>query len=99
MGHSRIKFYLRDLCEYFKIGEPDTSDSESEHEDLDEEAADVSLFEQMDSPLRTPRNGSEDGIELIEISSTQHGNSTSALAADVNSNTGSGEVSTARPDT
>ena len=49
------------------------------------------LFEQMDPPLRTPRNGSEDGIELIEISSTQHGNSTSALAADANSNTGSGK--------
>jgi len=98
VGHSRIKFYLRDLCEYFKIGEPDTSDSESEHEDLDEEAADVFLFEQMDPPLRTPRNGSEDGIELIEISSTQYGNSTSALA-DVNSNTGSGEVPTTRPDT
>jgi len=58
----------------------------------------VFLFEQMDPPLRTPRNGSEDGIELIEISSTQYGNSTSALA-DVNSNTGSGEVPTTRPDT
>jgi len=46
----------------------------------------------MDPSLRTPRNVSEDGIELIEISSTQHGNSTSALAADVNSNTGSGEI-------
>lgn len=84
--NSYMTFYLRDLRNYFTIEEADTSDSES---DLDEEA----VFEQMDSPLRAdlPRDECEDGIELIEISSTQHANSTSALAVDANSNNGSGE--------
>jgi len=95
--NSYVSFYLRDVRKYFTIKEPDSSDSESEDQDLDEEAADVPLrmrlhdtFGQMGSS-DAPRNGSEDGIELIEISCTHRADSPSALATNANSNTASGE--------